>query len=190
LFAIELNLGNDRASNQTGRGAWMTYLQKMLLPDERVVYIAVLHWVIFVPGLFLTAVGGIVGYYAYDIVSLVMGPSMVPLIGRIVAGGAFVFALAGLGLLIGAIVRQSATELAITNRRLIAKYGFISRSTFEIMINRVTGVNFDQSITGRILGYGTILVHGAGGDISPVDVVSNPGLFQRALMDVLEHSRG
>jgi uncharacterized membrane protein YdbT with pleckstrin-like domain len=167
----------------------MTYLQKMLMPDERVVYIAVLHWVIFVPGMFLTAVGGIVGFYSYAVVSMIVGPSFAPLLGRVVAGGAFVCALAGLGLLIGAIVRQSATELAITNRRLIAKYGFISRSTFEIMINRVTGVNFDQTITGRLMGYGTILVHGAGGDISPVDVIANPQLFQRALMDVLEHGQ-
>ncbi len=167
----------------------MTYLQKMLMPDERVIYIAVLHWVIFVPGLLLTAIGGIAGFYSYDIVDLIVGPAMAPLLGRIVAGGAFICALAGLGLLIGALVRQSATELALTNRRLIAKYGFISRATFEIMINRVTGVNFDQSITGRLMGYGTILVHGAGGDISPIDVIANPRLFQRALMDVLEHGQ-
>ena len=165
----------------------MSYVTKMLLPDERLVYIATLHWVIFVPGLCLTLLGGFVGFYCYDIVGAFMGPSMAPVMGRAVAGVAFVFSLAGLGLLIGASIRQSATELAITNRRLIAKYGFISRSTFEIMINRVTGVNFDQSIMGRILGYGTVLVHGAGGDISPFDIVSNPALFQRALMDVLEH---
>jgi len=168
----------------------MSYLSKMLLPDERVVYIATLHWIIFVPGLCMTALGGFAGFYSYDLVGFFMGPSMVPVFGRVVAGVAFVMALAGLGLLIGALIRQSATELAITNRRLIAKYGFISRSTFEIMINRVTGANFDQTITGRLLGYGTILVHGAGGDISPFDVVSNPQLFQRALMDVLEHGRG
>jgi uncharacterized membrane protein YdbT with pleckstrin-like domain len=165
----------------------MSYLQKLLMPDERVVYIAVIHWIIFIPGMVLTAIGGLVGFFSYDIVGMFLGANMVPLLGRIVAGGAFIAALAGLGLLIGALVRQSATELAITNRRLIAKYGFISRSTFEIMMNRVTGVNFDQSILGRIMGYGTILVHGAGGDISPIDVISNPQLFQRALMDVLEH---
>jgi uncharacterized membrane protein YdbT with pleckstrin-like domain len=167
----------------------MTYLQKMLVPDERVIYIAVLHWIIFVPGMTLTLIGGFTGFFSYEVVGLVMGPSMVPLMGKVIAGVGFVFALAGLGLLIGALVRQSSTELAITNRRLIAKYGFISRSTFEIMANRITGVNFDQTILGRLLGFGTILVHGAGGDISPVDVVSNPQLFQRALMDVLEHQR-
>jgi uncharacterized membrane protein YdbT with pleckstrin-like domain len=167
----------------------MTYLSKMLLPDERIVYIATLHWIIFVPGLCLTALGGFFGFYSYSIVGVLFGPAMIAVVGRLIAGGAFVCALAGLALLIGAVVRQSATELAITNRRLIAKYGFISRSTFEIMINRVTGANFDQTVMGRLLGYGTILVHGAGGDISPFDVVTNPQLFQRALMDVLEQDR-
>ena len=168
----------------------MSYLQKQLLPDERIIHIATLHWIIFVPGLSLTLIGGTGGFFSYDLVGLFLGPSMVPLLGRIISGVSLVFALAGLGLLLGALVRQSATELAITNRRLIAKYGFISRSTFEIMINRVTGVNFDQSIMGRVFGYGTVLVHGAGGDVSPFDIVANPQLFQRALMDAVEHGRG
>jgi len=167
----------------------MTYLSKMLLPDERIVYIATLHWVIFIPGMCLTALGGFIGFYSYALIGFIMGQSMAQVFGRVLAGAAFILALVGLGLLIGALVRQSSTELAITNRRLIAKYGFISRSTFEIMINRVTGANFDQTIMGRLLGFGTILVHGAGGDISPFDVVTNPQLFQRALMDVLEHER-
>jgi len=51
------------------------------------------------------------------------------------------------------------------------------------------GRQFRSTITGRILGYGTVLVHGAGGDISPFDVVANPQLFQRALMDAVEHTK-
>jgi uncharacterized membrane protein YdbT with pleckstrin-like domain len=164
----------------------MSYVNKMLLPDERVVHIATLHWIIFIPGMFFAAAGGLVGFYSYDIVGAIFGEQFM-MMGRALAGVAMVFSLTGFGLLLGALVKQSSTELAITNRRLIAKYGFISRATFEIMINRVTGVNFDQTVMGRLLGYGTILVHGAGGDISPFDVVSNPQLFQRALMDVLEH---
>jgi uncharacterized membrane protein YdbT with pleckstrin-like domain len=75
----------------------------------------------------------------------------------------------------------------ITNHRIIAKYGFISRSTFELMINRITGANFDQSIMGRIFGFGTVIVHGAGGDISPFDVVADPQEFHRNLVGALEH---
>lgn len=167
----------------------MSYVQKMLMPDERIIYIGTLHWIVFVPGLIFTFVGGLVGFFSYDIVSHFVGPASAAMFSRGVGLIALVIAVAGFAMLLGAVVRQSATELAITNRRLIAKYGFISRSTFELMINRVTGANFDQSIAGRMFGYGTILVHGAGGDVSPFDVVSNPQLFQRALMDVLEHMR-
>ena len=167
----------------------MSYVSKLLLPDEKIVHIATLHWIIFVPGMLLTAMGGTVAFFSPDLAAFIPLPALAPVSHRIIAGISLVFSLAGLGLLVGAIVRQSATELVITNRRLIAKYGFISRSTFEILVNRVTGVNFDQTITGRILGYGTVLVHGAGGDISPFDGVSSPQVFQRALMYVLEHGR-
>ncbi|MDR3449603.1 MAG: PH domain-containing protein [Alphaproteobacteria bacterium] len=167
----------------------MSYVNKMLLPDERIIYIATIHWIIFIPGLILTAIGGIGGYYAYEVTGLFVSPSMLPVFGKMAAGAAFVCSLAGLGLLIGAFIRQTATELAVTNRRIVAKYGFISRSTFEIINSRITGVNFDQSIMGRLFGYGTILVHGAGGDLSPFDVIAHPQLFQRALMDEMEHGR-
>jgi uncharacterized membrane protein YdbT with pleckstrin-like domain len=168
----------------------MSYVSKMLLPDEHVVYMGTLHWIVFMPGMFLTLLGGIVGYYSYAIVGFIVGSSLGPpvaqTIGRGLAGLAMILAALGFGLLLGAAIRQSATELAITNRRLIAKYGFISRMTSEIMINRVTGVNFEQTVLGRIFGYGTILVHGQGGDVSPFDVVSDPQGFTHAIMRVLE----
>ncbi len=137
----------------------------------------------------LTIVGGLAGYYSYDIVGHVVAEKFVSITGRALAGAATLFSFVGLVLVLGALVRQSSTELAVTNKRLIAKYGFISRATFEIMINRVTGVNFDQTIMGRLFGYGTVLVHGTGGDISPFDVVANPQGLQHALMDILEHQR-
>lgn len=167
----------------------MSYVSKLLLPDEKIVHIATLHWIIFVPGLILTALGGTAAFLSHDLAGFLPIVALATMSQKIIAGIGLVLSLAGLGLLLGAVVRQSATELVITDRRIIAKYGFISRATFEILINRVTGVNFDQTITGRVLGYGTVLVHGAGGDISPFDGVSNPQIFQRALMYVLDHEK-
>jgi hypothetical protein len=57
------------------------------------------------------------------------------------------------------------------------------------MNNRITGANFDQTIMGRLMGFGTIWVHGAGGEISPIGGVSNPQLFYKALISVLEQSQ-
>jgi len=162
----------------------MSYVKQVLLPGEKVVHIATIHWIIFLPGMLLTGIGGIITFLGNPLLSLL--PWSVPILNQIVAGIGLVISVVGLALLLGAIVRQSSTELAITNQRLIAKYGFVTRATFEIMMHRVTGVNFDQNISGRLFGYGTILVHGTGGDISPFDVISNPQIFQRALMYALE----
>lgn len=162
------------------------YLDKILLPDEQIVHVAQLHWIIFIPGLMLTVLGGIGGFFCYDITYFMFPEDYARLVGRVLAGFSLVVSLIGLILVAGAAVRQSSTELAITNKRLIAKYGFIARATYEIMLNRVTGANFDQTIMGRLLGYGTVLVHGAGGDTSPFYGVSNPQGFHRSLIRTLE----
>ena len=162
-----------------------SYIEKILLPDERVVYAGTLHWIVFVPGLFITVAGSCFAIYAPRLFNMFFGDNFYQGVRYITGACAGVVVLAGLIILIGAYIRQNTTELAITNRRIIAKYGFISRSTFEIMLARITGCNFDQTILGRILGFGSIIVHGAGGDISPFDVVSDPQGFHKALISVL-----
>ncbi len=166
-----------------------SYIRKVLLPDEQIIYTASLHWIIYVPGIFTALICGILGQSSYKITSRFFDPSFAHFAGKVLAGMCFFGTMLGLFLLLGSLVRQGATELVITNRRVIAKYGFISRATFEILISRITGANFDQTIMGRIFGYGTILVHGAGGEISPIDVVDHPQMFHRALVDSIEHAR-
>jgi uncharacterized membrane protein YdbT with pleckstrin-like domain len=46
------------------------------------------------------------------------------------------------------------TEIAVTNHRIIYKAGLIRRDTVEILM--VESVDVDQSILGRLLGYGTV----------------------------------
>src|SRR5690242_14789304 len=51
----------------------------------------------------------------------------------------------GLGLifLAWAWINVHSTEIAITNRRIIAKFGFVSRRTIEININQVEALRVD-----------------------------------------------
>ena len=65
-------------------------------------------------------------------------------------------------------------------------YHFVDRATFELMIARVEGANIDQTILGRMLGFGTILVKGTGGGISPIDHIAAPYKFHNYLLKVLE----
>jgi uncharacterized membrane protein YdbT with pleckstrin-like domain len=164
----------------------MAYVDKILLPDEHIVYAATLHWVIYLRGLVMTAAAGLIAFFSNVLLRLAFGEQLGGQFAKPVALIAAVVVLSGAALLLGAYIRQTSTEIVVTNKRLIAKYGFISRTTFEILINRITGANFDQTVVGRLMGFGTILVHGAGGEISPIDEVSDPQLFYRALVSVLE----
>lgn len=87
----------------------------------------------------------------------------------------------GFGLLFwgAAAVRYFTTELAITNKRVIAKFGLISRSTIEINLQKIESIQVHQGILGRIFNFGSIIVSGAGNPQAPVPGVSNPLVFRR-----------
>lgn len=83
-----------------------------------------------------------------------------------------------------AISRKWSTEIAITNRRLLYKQGWITRRTQELPRNRIEEINLRQSILDRIWGTGRLTVSGTGGD-KPIRLptIDDPIAFRRALMD-------
>lgn len=91
--------------------------------------------------------------------------------------------LAALGIsgLAFAKVLQNANELAVTDQRVIIKVGLLFQKSTMIYLTRVEGVDIDQPLSGRILGYGTIHVRGVGSDPFPVKFVRNPNEFRRAV---------
>lgn len=89
----------------------------------------------------------------------------------------------GLALWIIAYIRYKTTELAFTNKRVIAKFGFISRKTVELNIAKVESIQVNQGILGRIFNYGTLVISGAGNPQAPILGISNPMAFRRAFME-------
>ena len=71
--------------------------------------------------------------------------------------------LCGIGIGIFWVIAMWSTEMAITNRRVIYKRGWIARRTEEMSLHRIEEVNLRQSILGRIFGYGKVQVRGMGG---------------------------
>ena len=113
--------------------------------------------------------------------------SMLPLI---VLGGLLLPAM-GLGLVfwLVAIIRYMTTELAFTNKRVIAKFGFISRKTIEIGLTKVESLQVDQGILGRIFNFGTLVISGAGNPQAPIPGISNPMTFRRSFMEFQDNLR-
>lgn len=96
--------------------------------------------------------------------------------------------LMGIGIvfLVVAVINVLTTELVITNKRVIAKFGLISRKTVELKNSKVESVQVDQSIMGRMLNYGSIVVSGAGGPQAPIPNISAPLQFRSKLNEMTE----
>jgi uncharacterized membrane protein YdbT with pleckstrin-like domain len=94
----------------------------------------------------------------------------------------------GLGLvfLIAAYLKYISTELAVTNKRVVAKFGFISRHTIEINLAKIESIQVKQGILGRIFNYGSLVISGAGTPQAPVPGISNPLLFRNAFVQTQE----
>src|ERR1700742_5021962 len=103
----------------------MSYIDKTLVPGEKVVYTTRLHWIVMLGHIFgalvLWAMAGYVLWYAWA------HPEM-ELTSRRVAeyGGAALF-LVGLIVLFVGTIRRNATEMAVTTRRVVVKTGLASR---------------------------------------------------------------
>jgi uncharacterized membrane protein YdbT with pleckstrin-like domain len=105
-----------------------------------------------------------------------------------IALGIVLLPLFGLGLVFLAwvYILYKTTEIAITNKRIIAKFGFISRSTIEINLPKVESVQVDQSVLGRMLDYGTIVVAGAGTPNLSIPGAAEPLLFRKHFMEAAD----
>jgi len=94
----------------------------------------------------------------------------------------------GVGLIfwVIAFIRYKTTELAITNKKVIAKFGFISRNSIELLLPKIESIQVNQSILGRMLNYGSIVASGAGNPQAPVPGISNPIEFRKKFMEIQE----
>ena len=131
----------------------MSYVNSVLQPGERVKMLGRLHWIIYWPAILFLVLGTILVAWAW-----VAGHS-----DRLVSLTAMVFGVLFLVSFIYAWFIRWITEVAVTDRRIIYKRGFINRHTEEMNMDKVTSVEVDQSILGRILDYGTVHVIGVGG---------------------------
>ena len=145
----------------------MSYVKRILQPGEDIKHVSRLHRIVFLPGFGLLILGLI------GLIFLTTGqlnPALSALIG-------IVFALAAISLL-HAWFKRWTTEIAVTNRRIIYKRGFIRRHTIEMNMDKVESVDVDQSIMGRLFGYGTITIHGTGIGIEPLEKIDSPIEFR------------
>jgi len=152
----------------------MAYYTKVLQPGERVLAIGHLHWSIHRHALLLLIVALLIliaSFWAPQ----PGGPAGV----RIVALG---IAIIGLLMFLVTSIRRRSTEIVVTDRRVIYKRGIVSRHTVEMNVSKIEAVDIEQSLTARLLDYGTIMIHGTGADIEPLQRIGQPLAIRSAIV--------
>ena len=146
----------------------MGYIDSSLLPGEAVVARARLHRVVFAKAALVAVVGLIALYLSAtrDDVSVIVG------------GVILVVALA---MAIPPLVTSMTSEFGVTDKRVVIKVGMIRRRTVELLLRQIEAISVDQTVTGRMLNYGTITLTGTGGVKEEFHNIARPLEFRRAV---------
>ena len=160
----------------------MSYIEKNLIPGEEIVYKTGLHWIVLMGPLFLAALFFGAGSYLLTRAATTSGA------GSVNAPLVFGFALlvaAGVCVMFG-LVSRSATEMSVTNRRVVIKKGVGARVTYEMLLAQVESIGVEESVWGRLLGYGTVVIRGTGGTPEPFQQIGHPLEFRRQVEQQIE----
>jgi len=170
----------------------MEYLRQSLAPGEELIRVGHFHWM-YTLNAILSILWGVLAcifiimaalyfqaHYGYGFMSedwLGQVRELHPGL-RLVAFFGFVM---GLMRFAHMMVIKASTEIAITNTRLIYKRGLVARYVGEMSIDRIEGVNVLQTIMGRILNYGRVMVRGMGVGEVILPPLENPIAFRKAI---------
>lgn len=144
----------------------MSYVESVVMPGESILATAKTHWFIYVIPAF------------WVIASVALTVALPP--AGVVAIPVSLF------LLFRAWLYAFSTELAVTSKRVIAKFGFIRRNTVELRHDKVESLHVDQGIFGRIFDYGSVTLTGSGGTNAPIPFIAKPLKFRSAALTGIE----
>lgn len=159
----------DRAETGTREAvSGVGYVEKVMQPNERILHSAKLHWMI----------------YARPLLRLLLALLIVLAVQlEIVAEEVYAFLVmaAGVILILASLIefllmmiRQMTTEIAVTDRRVIRKAGFLTRETEEMNIQQVESVEIHQNLFAKLFDYGTVQMNGTGHGLERIAYVRDP----------------
>ncbi len=164
------------------------YVRSILMPNEKVLATARIHWVIYMSPTIFTLLG---------LIFTIVYFSGFPSTPSDSTAGIILFMpfccipswLIGLIGFIVTFLRKSTTEFALTNKRVIGKRGVIRRNSLELVLEKVESIRVDQGILGRILDYGTLVVTGSGGTDQLIPFIAEPMELKKTINAVLAELR-
>ena len=165
----------------------MSYVERNLVPGETLLYQTRHHWVVLLVPTLIGLVVGVPGaaLLVWAITArdngVTMGTSTISPQGMAISGA--VLLLAGLMILGYGIAKRNATEMAVTNKRVLIKTGMASRRTLDMMLSTVESIGVEETVMGRMMGYGTVIVRGTGGTPETFLMIAHPQDFRKNVQE-------
>ena len=168
----------------------MSYARNLLSRGEEVVYESRQHWFAVVARTWLWIVLAVI---ALAIVIFLMANGQIgsPEIDGILTIVTIVLLIASLGYIGFVIWDWRNQEWLITTRRVIRAEGVLNKQMADSSLEKINDARLDQSVFGRIFGYGTLDILTAaeevgGANVADFPMIADPIDFKRAMLDQKE----
>lgn len=176
----------------------MLYVQQSLAPDEELIHIGRFHWFYEVQavmnivwGIFFAIALLVAAVYFQKYIPLKItveplmpGDNWVQMIQKLHPGlklaSLLVFVI-GVMKFAQMMVIKATTEIAVTTTRLIFKRGLVARYVGEMNIDRIESISVLQSVLGRLLNFGQVVIRGMGVGELHLPIIRDPVKFRRAI---------
>ena len=146
------------------------YIRQNLQPGETVDYVGHVSWV-----------------FALRWAAVVFAPLAILSFGVGAKAFGTLLLLVAIALAVRGWILVQTSEYAVTDRRVIGKYGWLGRQSVDVLLTKVSGVVVANTVPGRVFGYGTVVVDAAGVSRGLV-AVHNPQAFVSAVYKRLDSS--
>ncbi|MEO1252440.1 MAG: PH domain-containing protein [Pseudomonadota bacterium] len=149
----------------------MSYVRKTLAGGEDILHRANFNWTYsFFPVMWFALGASTLVLFAY--LQFVVGLSYADL--QIGWYSAYVAAFSGGVILVNHMIILITTEIVVTTFRFVYKTGLISRNTQEVSLNKIEEITLHQTVVGRFLGFGKLVLRGTGVGVITLPDLDNP----------------
>lgn len=135
-------------------------LKRMMVSGEEVVLRAELHNAI----------------YWKSIAILILGALLWLFVARPLG---YLLLTVGIIMVVLSIITKHYLLLAITNKRVLARYGLLQMDVVDIRFSKIESIDLERMLPGHLFGYATVVVMGTGQRFIRIPYIANAEAFRR-----------
>ena len=161
----------------------MEYLKSTLLNDEKIIHITHPCRVVFVLPITTLLVALWLYFFGWQTEELRITILQYPIyeIAALICAGTGIFHF------LQSYIAYTCSEYGITNKRVLMKTGLIQRDSFELFLDKIEAVHVDQTITGRLFNYGSLVIIGTGGSTDSFLNLPSPLKFRTMIQQQIDN---